>query len=482
MIFPTIDFAVFFLVVFVLNWALRKQGTAWKTVMLAASYFFYGYWDWRFVFLLVGSSVINHGVALGLERTASRAARRLLLTAAVVFNLGSIAFFKYALFLVEQAFWVANHLPGGANFDRWMPIYDHAGAIILPVGISFFTFQALSYVGDVYRGRMRASNSLLDFALYLAFFPQLVAGPIVRAIHLVGQLSKHYFPSRLDTGRAAWLILGGLFKKIVVANYLAEKIVDPVFARPELYGAWDTLFAVYAYAIQIYCDFSAYSDMAIGFCLLLGFHIPLNFNAPYLAGSIQSFWRRWHISLSSFLRDYLYIPLGGSRKGGEPTVYRNLFITFLLGGLWHGAGWTFIAWGALHGLYLSVERAAGRAMSRAGVRFEGWTAAFLRRFMVWHLVCLSWLFFRGQSFGDAMEMLRALGRWSDPLQLLGLPVLIMLVIGYGTQWLDGSRCERAWDAYNRLPAYGQGIIAALLLTIILGLGPQGVAPFIYFQF
>lgn len=483
MIFPTLDFAVFFLIVFGVNWLLRDKVPVWKGFMLLASYFFYGYWDWRFVGLLMFSSLLNHGAARGIEQTENRHKRRVLLTLAVVFNLGSIAFFKYAGFLVMESYRLASRLPGNLEAsEAWWPVFDFVSGIILPVGISFFTFQALSYVGDVYRGKMKTADSLLDFALYLAFFPQLVAGPIVRAIDLVGQLAKPSRPGRLDVGRAAWLILGGLFKKTVVANYLAENIVDPVFARPDLYGAWDTLFAVYAYAIQIYCDFSAYSDMAIGFCLLLGFHIPLNFNAPYLATSIQKFWRQWHISLSFFLRDYLYIPLGGSRKGGEATVYRNLMITFLLGGLWHGAGWTFIVWGALHGVYLSIERFFTRMCERRGWRLEGAPVRVFQRVMVWHLVCLSWLFFRGQSFVEAKEMLAALGRWDQPAVLVGLPVLLMIVIGYATQLLDGERCEKGWDALARLHPAVIGAVSAVILTLILGLGPSGVAPFIYFQF
>lgn len=482
MIFPTIDFAVFFLVVFSLNWLLRRHTMPWKIVMLLASYFFYGYWDARFVVLLIVSSVLNHGAAVGMQKSARTAIRRTLLVLAVTFNLGTIAFFKYAAFLVMQAFWVSSQIGDEPDLDRWFPVLDYVGGIILPVGISFFTFQALSYVCDIYRRRMTPADHLIDFALYLAFFPQLVAGPIVRAIVLVGQLARPYIPQHIDVGRAAWLILGGLFKKVVVANYLAEHIVDPVFSRPDLYGTWDTLFAVYAYAIQIYCDFSAYSDMAIGFCLLLGFNIPINFDAPYLAKSIQHFWRRWHISLSFFLRDYLYIPLGGSKRG-EGRVYYNLFITFLLGGLWHGAGWTFIAWGALHGIYLIVERVLEKIrIRRERPPASGFLVAVWQRFVVWHLVCLSWLFFRGQSFAEATEMLRALGRVSDPVQLFGGPVFLMIVIGYASQLLDGDRCQRGWNAFMRLHPVAQAILAAIVFTVILGLGPTGVAPFIYFQF
>ena len=481
MIFTTVDFAVFFLVVFALCWSLRRYVTLWKWVMLGASWFFYGYWDWRFVGLLAGSSVLNHCCACGMEKSENTHLRRFLLTFAVVINVGSIAFFKYAGFLFQQAFWVTNKL-GEPDFEWWLPGFDFVSQIILPVGISFFTFQALSYVVDVYRSKMKSANSLLDFALYLAFFPQLVAGPIVRAIDLVDQVSKPERPETLDVGRAAFLILGGLFKKIVIANFLAERIVDPVFARPDLYGAWDTLFAVYGYAIQIYCDFSAYSDMAIGFCLLMGFRIPLNFDAPYLAGSIQHFWRRWHISLSSFLRDYLYIPLGGSRGKSEPRVAANLMITFLLGGLWHGAGWTFIVWGALHGTYLTIERWMGQFLTSRNIQWNGKLQMIVSRVLVWHLVCLSWLFFRCLTFADAWQMIQALTQWSMDIQHVSWSVCMVMVIGYLTQLLDGERCEKAWDAFSVVHPLLQGVVAALVFVLILGLGPSGVAPFIYFQF
>ncbi|MBP7829254.1 MAG: MBOAT family protein [Kiritimatiellae bacterium] len=480
MIFPTTDFALFFLIVFFVSWALIRRYTGpWKVFMLAASWFFYGYWDWRFIALLAGSSVFNHVMALGMHRGKNPHVRRLLLTLAVAFNVSSIGFFKYSRFLAEQVVAVCGWLK--FDLDAWFPVLDYLGQVILPVGISFFTFQAMSYVIDVYRRVMPPADSFLDFALYLAFFPQLVAGPIVRARDLVPQISKPCPPPTIDTARAACLILGGLFKKIVVANFLSQQIVDPVFARPDLYGALDTLIGVYGYAIQIYCDFSAYSDIAIGLGILLGFQINLNFNAPYLAGSIQEFWRRWHISLSTFLRDYLFIPLGGSR-GSEAKTYRNLLITFLLGGLWHGAGWTFIAWGALHGVYLSVERFFRRAMERQGWSGEGLFALWLKRLAVWHLVCLSWLFFRGETFEHALTMLRAMKLWGTASTLVTGPVLLAIVVGYGMQWFDGDRAQRLWNAFGRLPAAVQGLVTAAILTVILALGPKGVAPFIYFQF
>lgn len=477
MLFPTLEFAVFFAVVFTLNGMLRRRPGTWKAFMLGASYFFYGFWDWRFVFLLLGSSLVNQAVAVTMHRLERAASRRRLLALAVTLNLLPLAYFKYAQFGARQALWVWVRL--GLDLEGWFPVLDALDRVILPVGISFFTFQALTYVIDVYRRLMPPTERWIDFALYLAFFPQLVAGPIVRARDLVPQLQRLAVPVSLDTGRAAGLILGGLFKKIVIANALASLIVDPVFGNPQLYGAWDTLFAVYAYAIQIYCDFSAYSDIAIGICLLMGITLPLNFDAPYLAGSIQSFWRRWHISLSFFLRDYLYIPLGGSR-GTMLSVYRNLMITFLLGGLWHGAGWTFIIWGGLHGLYLCFERriGAGRDTENTG----SWARQAGRRVLVWHLVCFSWLFFRGESFAHALEMIRALARWGQPATLLTLPVAGAIMVGYASQWLDGDRLERGWNAFARLPGWVQGAVAAVILTVILALGPEGVAPFIYFQF
>ncbi len=472
MIFPTLEFALFFLVVLSSHWLLYRFAGIWKWLLLGASYFFYGYWDWRFLGLLAASSILNHACAKGMQRFDSARLRKLFLILAVAFNLGTIAFFKYYGFFVEQAYALAFRF----GIPCPLPLLD----IVLPVGISFFTFQALSYVIDVYRGVMQPTRHMLDFALYLSFFPQLVAGPIVRARDLAPQLAAFRPPERIDLGRATFLILGGLLKKTVIANYLSQTVVDPVFAYPEAYGAIDTILAVYGYAVQIYCDFSAYSDMAIGFCLLLGIHIPINFDAPYSATSIQDFWRRWHISLSTFLRDYLYIPLGGSRVG-TAGIYRNLMLTFLLGGLWHGAAWTFIVWGALHGIYLCIERAvAGRPVKRA-TTLTGWRR-FVRQCLVFHLVGLSWIFFRSQTFADAGVMLRNLARWRVTPEFLGTTLLFAIVAGLASQCLDNRRQIRGWNAFNRLPGIAQGLLAAMVLVVILAMGPRGVAPFIYFQF
>lgn len=474
MLFPTIVFALFFLLVYAGHRALLDHPACWKAFILAASYVFYGYWDWRFIGLIAASSVFNHACALLMDRRASTRWRRLILILSIGFNLGTLGFFKYYGFFVLQIYAACARL----GISCSLPLLD----IILPVGISFFTFQAMSYVIDIYRGELRPTKSLLDFAVYLAFFPQLVAGPIVRARVFLPQLEQIRHVAVIDVGRAAVLILIGLFKKIVVANYLAEQIVDPVFSNPSAYGALDTLVGVYGYAIQIYCDFSAYSDIAIGIALLLGFHFPLNFNAPYFATSIQEFWRRWHISLSTWLRDYLYIPLGGSRHSSART-YRNLFLTFLLGGLWHGAAWTFVAWGVLHGAYLMIERVADhlRGINRKVGTKEFAPLRVLKMIWVFHLVCLSWLFFRSETFADAATMIARLAHWDAPVLVSG-PILLVIVVGVLTQLFDGARFRRLWDRYTAWHPVWQGAAAALALTVILTLGPKGVAPFIYFQF
>ncbi|MDY0149329.1 MAG: MBOAT family O-acyltransferase [Kiritimatiellia bacterium] len=499
MLFPTTVFAFFFGLVFLGHWALARHPRARKVFLLCASLFFYGFWSWKFALMLLGSALVNHAVALRLERMAEASApprsRRRLLTLIVALNLGLLGFFKYTGFLVADVLFPLLRPIGAAIGPEavWAlvraqeEIYPWISRIVLPVGISFFTFQALSYVVDVYRRRTPPAQSWLDFANYLAFFPQLVAGPIVRAANLVPQMER--MPGRaapIEASRAMVLILAGLFKKIVVANWLASHLADPVFAWPEMYSGPDILLAVYAYAVQIYCDFSAYSDIAIGSALLLGFHFPANFNAPYAATTLQDFWRRWHMSLSSWLRDYLYIPLGGSQRGVGRT-YVNLLLTFLLGGLWHGAAWTFLLWGAFHGLYLTAERAVrgwlGGADSAAGMPSK--VGAWLGRIWIFHVVCFSWILFRGGKVETASAMLQGIGAWRSSvadITLWARVPLIMVIIGLATQLFDGDRLWTHLHRLNSLPAWALGAAGAAVLTIILALGPEGVAPFIYFQF
>ena len=474
MLFPTTVFAVFFLFVFAGGWLLARRRTLWALFMLVVSYVFYGWWNWRFLSLIVFCTLFNHAAALLLSRCREDRFRKTVLVLAVVTDLGILGFFKYYRFFAMSIYAFCNR----SGIACSLPLLE----IVLPVGISFFTFQAMSYVVDVYRREIPPADSVLDFATYLAFFPQLVAGPIVRASVFLPQIRNPYNPGAVDAGQAVTLILVGLFKKVVLANLLAGILVDPLFNYPESYGNVDILLGVYGYAAQIYCDFSAYSDIAIGTAILLGIRFPANFNAPYAACSFREFWRRWHISLSTWLRDYLYIPLGGSRRGGWLTQ-RNLFITFLLGGLWHGASWRFAAWGALHGVYLVAERAIRRWVPSYDGPSIAWRGALkvLSIVIVFHGVCLSWVFFRAETFADAWTLLGGLAAWRSP-SLLSIPALVLLVAGFGVQLGDGDRLEPVWRWFNRQSFLLQGLLAAIILTVILGLGPQGVAPFIYFQF
>ena len=490
MLFPTTVFALFFAVVFAAHWSLVRYPLARKVTLLAASLFFYGYWSWKFALMLLASAALNHMAAKRIHAARDPARARRAVAWTVAGNLLILAVFKYTGFLFTRALvplavpvcgWLGTTEQLITLQEHVLPFIER---IVLPIGISFYTFQAISYVVDVHARKTPPAASLLDFTNYLAFFPQLVAGPIIRAPDLLPQMET--FPgwgARIDTGRAATLILGGLFKKMVLANWLAEHLADPVFSLPENYGAWDTLLGVYAYAIQIYCDFSAYSDIAIGCALLLGFEFPVNFHAPYFAVTLQEFWRRWHISLSSWLRDYLYIPLGGSRQGVARTRV-NLFVTFLLGGLWHGADWTFVLWGAFHGGYLSLERFVRRMFGLAEKPSDTPSPAWALAGRVWtfQVVCFAWILFRARGLADVGEMLSGLGRWQMESVLCSGTALAVLTAGFLMQLLDGTRPRWVWDTVNRWPAWMQGAAAAAVLTLILGVAPQGVAPFIYFQF
>lgn len=469
MLFPTIQFAIFFVVVLTANWLLLPHRRQWKLFMLGASWFFYGSWDWRFLFLLIGSTVLNQVAAVLMGRSRDSRSRRLVLVGAVAANLGIIAWFKYYGFFVTSAINFFRTF----GIDLPLPLLE----ITLPVGISFFTFQALSYVIDVYRQKEEPAP-LLDFAVYLAFFPQLVAGPIVRSTEFIPQLYTRKDPRRVDAAGGFALIVGGLFKKVVVANTLAGAIVDPVFASPSQFTALEVLVGVYGYAVQIYADFSGYTDIAIGAATLMGFTFPDNFNNPYTALSIQDFWRRWHMTLSRWLRDYLYIPLGGNR-GTRTRTYRNLMLTMLLGGLWHGAAWTFVIWGGYHGALLAWERWRSETGRATGPDTPG--RRILARLTTFHLVCLGWILFRADSMARVGEILSRLLDWG-PAPSVTPAVLALVVGGIGVQFIPSDFRVTLVNSFSRLrPAAMTAALAGSLL-LLDGLGPEGVAPFIYFQF
>ncbi len=477
MLFPTITFAIFFMVVLPTSWLLMQKRFQWRLFILAASYFFYGYYDWRFVFLLVGSTLVNQFVALRIHRSERNGVRRAWVTLGVVANLGGLAYFKYYDFFVSNATNLAHRLG--------LPVSPTIVAVALPIGISFFTFQAMSYIIDVYR-RTFEPRSLLEFAVYLSFFPHVISGPIVRAAEFLPQLRERHDPRRVDSSRALFLIFMGLFKKVVIANFLGTNLVDFVFANPKQHGSLEVLVAVYAYAIQIYADFSGYTDMAIGLALLLGFRFPQNFDGPYTATSLQDFWRRWHMTLSRWLRDYVYIPFGGNRKGRWKT-YRNIMLTFLLGGLWHGASWTFVVWGGIHGGFLSYEhwQQVRRRESHHHPAPDTWRRRWWRRLVTFNVVCLAWVFFRADSFSNAADVLVRIfnpAHWGQAAPLVTGGVLLAIAAGLVEQYIPRDAVARAMSGFSRLAPVGQGVVLGFALLLINTMGPRGVAPFIYFRF
>jgi len=357
----------------------------------------------------------------------------------------------------------------------------------LPLGISFFVFHAISLMGDIYRRKLREPLYLTDALLYVAFFPQLIAGPILRASHFIPQLMRPRYKAISDSrhirvNRAFLLILAGLFKKVILSNTLSTRLVEPVFAAPANFHRGDVLLAIYGYAAQIYCDFSGYTDIAIGCAMLLGYHFPRNFNAPYTATDPQDFWQRWHISLSSWLRDYLYIPLGGSRSGAART-YVNLMLTMLLGGLWHGASWTFVMWGGLQGLYLIMHRLWSTSSSQQiqHLRTRTWWP-WVARILVFHAVCIGWVFFRSPTFNVSATVFHQLATSRGALTMATWPVLLTLVLGIFGQCAPRLWRRTAESTMSRLPIFASGITLAFGIFLIELLGPTGVAPFIYFQF
>lgn len=476
MLFPTLTFGLFFLLVYTLVWGVARDNEWRKIVLLLASWVFYGAWDGRFVALLIASALMNWFIARtiasrpvdGEDREGGNG-RKPLLVLGVAGNLAILGFFKYFGFFTDQ---LAATL-SAVGFSRDLPVLE----IILPVGVSFFTFQGMSYLVDVYKRRVPPA-SLLDMTLLMSFFPHLVAGPIVRASDLIPQFAER---PKLDRGMAAMallLIVWGLFKKAVVASELAVTFVDPVFSDPGSYSRIDLLFAAYGYAVQIYCDFSAYSDMAIGLAALLGYKFPLNFNQPYRAASLQDFWRRWHISLSSWLRDYLYIDALGGNRGGVWYICRNLMITMLLGGLWHGAKWTFVIWGGLHGGVLALER-LWREYRPAGWPVVPRPIAILFTF---HIVLLGWIFFRAATFDDAIAYLD--GMLASPIAgITATPLILALILfGIAIHFTPPRLAQTIALHLRRVPAPLLGIGIGITILIIDAMRYEGVAPFIYYQF
>lgn len=471
MLFNSWNFIVFLLMVLLLDAVLQHRPQPRKWLLLLASYVFYGAWNVQFLALIIASTLIDFEIA---RRIPKSLRPRLVLLISLLINLGMLAFFKYANFLLDV---INLGLEVAQSQLQFSPL-----DIVLPVGISFFTFQALSYTIDIYRGQIPPRESRLDYALFIAFFPQLVAGPIVRASEFFKELDQPKPPSSYEINLGLVLIVLGLLKKMAVADSLAA-FVDPIFAAPDLASASQVLLGIYAYALQIYCDFSGYTDVAIGTALLFGFRFPQNFNYPYMALSFQDFWRRWHMTLSRFLRDYLYVSLGGNR-GSISRTQANLLLTMLLGGLWHGAAWTFVFWGLLHGTYLVLERGAMQLFPRF-YRSRQPLALLIRGLIVFHGVCLAWIFFRAPSFASAWQMLLKLGGLFTPdtfsewhyyrgvICVLGLFAAIHFI---------GARGPDNKTRIARLPDWLCAVVVGVALGLIATFTPPDAKAFIYFQF
>jgi len=461
MLFPTVQFAIFFPIVLALSWALMSRPALWKPFIVVASYVFYAAASPVFCLLLAGVTVWNYGAARLIHRSPDERARIWICRVAVAGNLLLLGVFKYYSWFAQGVARVLHSVSLGMP----LPLLT----IALPVGISFFTFQAISYTVDVKRGLIEPAR-LIDTTVYLSFFPHLVAGPIVRAREFLPQLASPRDPNRVAVSSGLMLIGMGVVKKVVIADYLGRTVVDPVFAVPRAYHTLDVVLAAYAYAAQIYCDFSGYTDIAIGLALLMGF--VQNFHSPYRATGFRDFWRRWHMTLSRFLRDFVYIPLGGNR-GSRLFTYRNLMITMLIGGLWHGAAWTFVLWGGYHGVGLVADHALG-----GRVRFPGW----LRWVVTFNLVVLGWVMFRAGSLG---VMWAFLSRLASPgaTTLWTAPVLAAIVVAIGPQLLPERPVQALQDRIGRLSPIVLGPAVAVLILFVAATVPsQGVAPFIYFRF
>lgn len=478
MLFNTLTYAVFFAIVFVIAWLLRSRPRARLLFLLGASYYFYSEWDVRFLPLIIGSSSADFWLAQRIHQAKTQGARRAWLIGTVVMNLGVLAFFKYAQFGFDAARGLLS------LFDVQIP--PEQLEIALPVGISFFTFESMSYVIDVYRREFEPHDSYFEYLTFVAFFPHLVAGPIVRPRDLLPQLGRAPVWDPERGSAAIFLVTLGLIKKVVIGDYLAVNLVDRVFDSPLMYSALEVYAAVLGYALQIYCDFSGYTDIAIGSAALLGVIFPKNFDSPYKAHSITDFWRRWHISLSTWLRDYLYIPLGGNRHGKLKT-YRNLLLTMLLGGLWHGAAWTFVVWGGIHGALLAVERLAKDLLRARGASSPslGPPKPWLRPLQIlltFHLVCAAWIFFRSESFTGALLIFDRLASATTYHPNLSAPVVAVLAIGLVFHFVPERLYEGARDGFVRMPAVAQGALLFGCMVLLRKMVQADAVPFVYFQF
>ncbi len=477
MLFNSFIFFIFLAVVLPVYYMLPKKGKS--ILLLVSSYFFYGYWDWRFTGLLALSTIVDFTIGKKIFHTTDEKRRKVLLIVSMVVNLGILGFFKYFGFFIDSFTEIASWF-GGGNFD-----YLHLH-IILPVGISFYTFQTMSYTIDIYRRRLEPTDSIIDFAVFVAFFPQLVAGPIERASNLLPQIQKLPKPTKDQIQQGIVLIVTGLFTKVLIGD-TTGRIVDRIFGEMQLYKSSEILSALVLFSIQIYADFSGYSSIARGVAKLLGIELMKNFEQPYLSSNITEFWRRWHISLSSWLKDYLYISLGGNRISVKRT-YINLMITMLLGGLWHGASWNFVIWGGLHGVYLAVHKMMLKNKKPTDVYHYTNISGFLKYvgkvILTFSLVLFTWLFFRARDFHITQMFFSKMIHWEPSeftnrfIAITGtfmLMVLLLDILMYYTK-------KHTFVLLLKNKPVEYGILSAMFLVTLLFMFQSDPLPFVYFQF
>lgn len=491
MLFNSPVYGVFLLVTYVTFWGLRRRSLLRPLFLTVASYTFYivgtygsaveqdvpfgpVLWTLLCVAIIFGGSTLDFFIGRWLGRTDNPKARRALLLVSIVYYLGVLSLFKYANFAVESVSvllgWVGLHVAPA-----------HLG-LVLPFGISFFTFETMSYTIDVYRREIPPCERYLDYLLFVSFFPHLVAGPIVRPNTMLPQLASEPFASDATKAAGLFQIAMGLCKKIIIGDTLGINLVNRVFDNPERYSSLEVGVAIYAYAIKIYADFSGYTDVAIGSAKLFGYELPKNFDSPYTSANLQEFWHRWHISLSSWLRDYLYISLGGNR-GSTWKTYRNLMLTMVLGGLWHGASWNFVLWGFLHGGALAVNRAWSRQRTSTAKGGKASLPAYwIGVFFTFHFVCFAWVFFRAPTFAHATLMIRRIGEFTLDGPNLAPRVLAILALGFATHFVPQRAIDRLRDAFVTSPAVVQGTVLAACAYVLHFASGAKAEPFIYGQF
>jgi|WetSurSiteA1Bulk_404760.scaffolds.fasta_scaffold00883_3 alginate O-acetyltransferase complex protein AlgI len=536
LIFTRLYFWGFFLVVLLFYSILYKKRTSRNVYLWLVSLFFYYKTGGLFLFILVFSTIVDFFIGLAIYNARSQAGKKGWLTLSLVITLSVLAFFKYDIFFTETInallgtnLEVINH--GAAWSNLFLGTHFDIGKLLPPVGISFFTFQTISYSIDVYRGQIKPVTRLADYGFFVSFFPQLVAGPIVRASQFIPQIYKDYAVSREDFGMALFMILKGLTKKLFIGDFIALNLIDRVFANPVSYSGFENLMGLYGYSLQVYCDFSGYTDIAIGLALLMGFRLPKNFNSPYKAKNTGEFWKRWHMSLSSWLKDYLYIPMGGNRGASFFTYISltlvlafiillsgnlllipvfagimltaaiimyyfpkvrltvstniNLMMTMLIGGLWHGASWMFVIWGGLNGLGIVVYK-LWRKIS-PWENSSHWTADFWKIFITFNFITFTRIWFRGESMqgtADLMNQIAASFGWAQvPAMMLAYwKVFVIMIFGFVLHWLPGTLKDKSTKWFIATPFYQKAIISALVVFVIYQSVSAGLQPFIYFRF